>query len=67
MAQNAAPPAAKEVAMVPNIPFATDRVFIAGEWHVGTGGTTLALENPSDGSRLADIARCAATTASGAA
>ncbi len=39
------------------VPFATDRVLIGGEWRVPAGGKTLALENPSDGSELARIAR----------
>jgi aldehyde dehydrogenase (NAD+) len=39
------------------IPFATDRLFIAGEWREPAGRETLALENPSDGSVLAAIAR----------
>src|SRR5450631_1446124 len=39
------------------IPFATDRVLIGGEWRAAAGGQTLALENPSDGSELARIAR----------
>ncbi|MEO9067316.1 MAG: aldehyde dehydrogenase family protein, partial [Caldimonas sp.] len=39
------------------IPFATDRVLIGGEWLAPSGGETLALEDPSDGSTLAQIAR----------
>jgi aldehyde dehydrogenase (NAD+) len=39
------------------IPFAADRVLIGGEWRAAAGGQTLALENPSDGSELARIAR----------
>ncbi|MDJ1159140.1 aldehyde dehydrogenase family protein [Chelatococcus sp. SYSU_G07232] len=39
------------------IPFATDRVFIAGEWRRPHGGESLLLVNPSDGSALARIAR----------
>ena len=41
----------------PFIPFETDRVFIGGEWQPGASGETLALEDPSDGSELARIAR----------
>ncbi len=39
------------------IPFATDRVFIAGEWTAPRSGKTLALDDPSDGTVLARIAR----------
>ena len=39
------------------IPFPTDAVLIGGEWRAADGGATLALENPSDGSELARIAR----------
>ena len=39
------------------IPFATDRLFIAGEWREAAGRESLALENPSDGADLARIAR----------
>jgi aldehyde dehydrogenase (NAD+) len=40
-----------------DIPFDTDRVFIAGEWRTASSGDTLVLENPSDGTPLAKIAR----------
>ena len=40
-----------------SIPFPTDRVFIGGEWHAAASGETLPLEDPSDGSALARIAR----------
>jgi aldehyde dehydrogenase (NAD+) len=39
------------------IPFPTDRVFIGGEWRAADAGATLSLEDPSDGSTLAEIAR----------
>ena len=39
------------------IPFDTHQVFIAGQWRDAAGGQTLMLENPSDGSALAPIAR----------
>ena len=39
------------------IPFATDRAFIGGEWIAAGAGATLSLEDPSDGSALAAIAR----------
>src|SRR6185437_15635686 len=39
------------------IPFPTDLLFIAGEWRAPEGRETLPLENPSDGSLLARIAR----------
>jgi len=39
------------------IPFPTDGVFIGGAWRPCAGGATLALEDPSDGSKLARIAR----------
>ena len=41
----------------PFIPFPTDRVLIGGEWRAAEGGQTLSLEDPSDGSALAKIAR----------
>ena len=40
-----------------DIPFATDQVFIGGRWRAGDRAETLALEDPSDGSALARIAR----------
>ena len=40
-----------------HIPFRTDQVFIDGEWMAASTGATLALEDPSDGSSLATIAR----------
>ena len=39
------------------IPFVTDRVLIGGEWRPPSGGGTLALEDPSEGTELARIAR----------
>lgn len=39
------------------MPFATDLVFIAGEWRKPQGGESLALVNPSDGAELTRIAR----------
>jgi aldehyde dehydrogenase (NAD+) len=36
---------------------ASDRCLIAGDWVPPLGGETLALMNPSDGTRLCDIAR----------
>jgi aldehyde dehydrogenase (NAD+) len=39
------------------IPFDTTQVFIGGRWRAGSGGQTLPLLNPSDGSTLAHIAR----------
>jgi len=41
----------------PFIPFPTDRVLIGGEWRAADAGQTLSLEDPSDGSALAPIAR----------
>jgi aldehyde dehydrogenase (NAD+) len=38
------------------VPFATDRILVAGEWRAVAGGT-LALEDPSDGSELCRIGR----------
>ena len=35
----------------------TDRVLVGGAWRAAAGGATLALEDPSDGSELARIAR----------
>jgi aldehyde dehydrogenase (NAD+) len=43
------------------IPFDTRDLFIAGEWRACASGETLALDNPSDGSELARIARGSAT------
>ena len=40
-----------------SIPFPTDRLFIGGEWRAAAGADTLALDDPSDGSELARIAR----------
>jgi aldehyde dehydrogenase (NAD+) len=40
-----------------DIGFRTDRMLIGGEWIGAAGGSTLALEDPSDGSTLATIAR----------
>jgi aldehyde dehydrogenase (NAD+) len=42
---------------VASIPFDTQQVFIGGEWRAPIEGRTLPLENPSDGSTLAAIAR----------
>ena len=39
------------------IPFPTDAVLIGGDWRAADGGATLGLEDPSDGSDLARIAR----------
>src|SRR6188768_1171084 len=43
------------------IPFASDAVLIGGEWRSAASGATLRLEDPSDGSELARIARGDAT------
>jgi aldehyde dehydrogenase (NAD+) len=43
--------------MPSSIPFDTQQVFIAGHWRAASEGKTLPLENPSDGSLLASIAR----------
>src|SRR5688500_2059091 len=43
--------------MSSSIPFDTRQVFIAGNWRGAARGDTLPLENPSDGSLLANIAR----------
>ena len=40
-----------------DLPFETHQVFIAGQWRSGSNGATLMLDNPSDGSALAPIAR----------
>jgi aldehyde dehydrogenase (NAD+) len=37
--------------------FPTDRIFVANEWVPSKSGTYLPLINPSDGSKLAEIAR----------
>src|SRR5262245_7110173 len=42
---------------MPDISFDTSQVFIAGEWRAPGSGETLPLENPSDGTELARIAR----------
>ena len=39
------------------IPFAPEQLLIGGEWRSAEGGATLRLEDPSDGSELARIAR----------
>jgi aldehyde dehydrogenase (NAD+) len=49
--------AQKEVGMSSSIPFDTRQVFIGGGWRGAARGDTLPLENPSDGSLLANIAR----------
>jgi aldehyde dehydrogenase (NAD+) len=43
--------------LMSDIPFETRHIFIAGKWGPATNGDTLALENPSDGTELARIAR----------
>jgi aldehyde dehydrogenase (NAD+) len=50
----------QEMTMATEIPFDPSRLLIGGEWRAAAGGATLALENPSDGSVLAPIARGAA-------
>jgi len=42
---------------MPDIPFETHKLFIAGEWRPAAAGETLSLENPSDGTELTRIAR----------
>lgn len=37
--------------------FETDRILIGGTWRVGSGGETLPVVNPSDGTVIAQIAR----------
>ena len=44
-----------------HIPFPTDRILVGGEWLAPASGRTLTLEDPSDGSVLASIARGDAT------
>jgi aldehyde dehydrogenase (NAD+) len=39
------------------IPFDTQGVFVGGVWRAAASGQTLALDNPSDGTELARIAR----------
>ena len=39
------------------VPFPADRLLVGGTWRAAAGGATLALEDPSDGSELARIAR----------
>ena len=43
------------------VPFDASQVFIGGAWRAGASGQTLPLANPSDGTRLAEIARGNAT------
>jgi aldehyde dehydrogenase (NAD+) len=43
-----------------DLPFDTTRLFIGGRWRAAASGATLTLENPSDASVLATIARGAA-------
>jgi aldehyde dehydrogenase (NAD+) len=50
-------PATSTTHPVPAIPFETALLFIGGSWRRAEGGATLLLENPSDGSTLAEIAR----------
>jgi aldehyde dehydrogenase (NAD+) len=40
-----------------DLPFETRHVFVAGRWQPATDGGTLPLENPSDGTVLAEIGR----------
>jgi aldehyde dehydrogenase (NAD+) len=42
---------------MPDIPFETHELFIAGEWRPAATGETLSLENPSDGTELTRISR----------
>ena len=42
---------------MPDMPFETHKLFIAGEWRPAAAGETLSLENPSDGTELTPIAR----------
>src|SRR5215218_7353378 len=39
------------------IRFPTDRLLVGGEWRTAAAGATIALDDPSDGSELARIAR----------
>jgi aldehyde dehydrogenase (NAD+) len=68
MAQNAATfaEAHQETSMASDIGFDTRRVFVGGQWRESRGGETLMLENPSDGSPLAPIARGTAADIDGA-
>jgi len=43
--------------MATDVPFATDLVFIGGAWQAPANGALIELENPSDGSALARLAR----------
>jgi len=43
--------------MKPDIPFDASQLLIGGRWQAAAAGATVALENPSDGSTLATIAR----------
>ncbi|HJV95597.1 MAG TPA: aldehyde dehydrogenase family protein, partial [Albitalea sp.] len=43
--------------MAPELPFDTRQLFIGGHWRVAASGETVTLENPSDGSVLAQVAR----------
>src|SRR5205814_3554999 len=43
--------------MISSIPFDASHVFIDGAWQAPASGDTLALENPSEGSLLSNIAR----------
>ena len=47
----------KETTMDTSIPFDPGHLLIAGRWQAAAGRGTLALENPSDGSTLALLAR----------
>jgi aldehyde dehydrogenase (NAD+) len=42
---------------MPDLPFETRELFIAGAWQASADGETLSLENPSDGAELTRIAR----------
>ena len=43
--------------MKSDIPFDASQLLIGGRWQAAAAGATVALENPSDGSTLAQIAR----------
>ncbi len=43
--------------MATTLPFRSDHLFIGGEWMAGSGKATVTLEDPSDGTELATIAR----------
>ena len=60
MAQKAARPPPQETMVAFEIPFDTRQLLIGGAWRACASGATLALDNPSDGTPLALIARGAA-------